>query len=137
MAIKPKKFFESKKPWSVMKDRILGWYLVPYLTKVSKFYKLVVVIDGFAGTGLYKDGAEGSPIIICKTIEKLRKKGIKAIAILIDSDIECFNELKKNIKKYEDSKIAFPELGSFNDLVPTIIDETEGLPAFFYFPYDI
>ncbi|MCK4473858.1 three-Cys-motif partner protein TcmP [Candidatus Parcubacteria bacterium] len=115
-----------------MKDRILGWYLIPYLTKVSKLKKMVVVVDGFAGKGLYKDGSEGSPIIICKTIEKLRNKGVKAVAILVESNRECFNELKKNIKKYEDSKIAFPEFGSFNDLVPTIIEETEGLPVFFY-----
>lgn len=130
--MKPKEFFKSKKSWSVIKDKILGWYLVPYLTKVSKFNRLIVVVDGFAGVGLYKDGSEGSPIIICKTIEKLRKKGVKAITILIDSNKECFDELKKNVKKYENSKIAFPEFGSFNDLTPIIIKETEGLPVFFY-----
>ena len=31
-----KTFFEKKRHWSKRKDKILGYYLTPYLAKVSK-----------------------------------------------------------------------------------------------------
>ena len=132
MAIKPINFFKEKKSWSLIKDRILSWYLIPYLTKVNRFGRAVFVVDGFAGAGLYKDGSEGSSFIICKIIENLRKKGIKASAILIDYDKDCFSELKRNLKDFEDKKIALLLNNDFNKLTPEIIKATEKCPMFFY-----
>ena len=113
MAIKPIKFFERKKSWSLAKDKILSWYLVPYLSKVKSLKKHIVIVDGFAGTGKYEDGSEGSPLIICRTIENLKSKGVSATAVLIDHDKICYGELKKNIKEFETKKIALPFLGDF------------------------
>ena len=74
MKMKPIEFFKEKKSWSLMKDKILSWYLVPYLTKISSLKKTAIIVDGFAGTGFYNDGSEGSPIIICKTIQEQKSK---------------------------------------------------------------
>lgn len=128
MTIKPQDFFKEKRSWSFAKDKILEWYLVPYLTKVSRFGK-VVVVDGFAGSGLYEDGSEGSPVIICKVIEKL---GIRAIAVLIESDKACFEILEKNVEKFKEKNIALPLKGDFKKLTPEIIKATQGCPTFFY-----
>ncbi|UZE93092.1 MAG: three-Cys-motif partner protein TcmP [Candidatus Nealsonbacteria bacterium] len=129
MAIKPEDFFKGKRAWSLAKDRILGWYLVPYLTKVSRLGKLITIVDGFAGPGLYDDGSEGSPFIICKTIEKT---GVKAVVILIDSDRDCFEKLERNLKEFVDKKTAILFMGDFNKITPKIIKITKNCPTFFY-----
>ncbi|MBZ9569582.1 three-Cys-motif partner protein TcmP [Patescibacteria group bacterium] len=130
--MKPIEFFKSKKSWSRMKDKILGCYLVPYINKVKQFKKAVVIIDGFAGCGIYGDKSEGSPIIICKILESYNKKGIKAIGIFIDSDPGCFKELEKNIKYFKDKGIAITEFADFREIVPEIIKVAENSPTFFY-----
>ncbi|MBU1164628.1 three-Cys-motif partner protein TcmP [Patescibacteria group bacterium] len=132
MAIKPIKFFKEKKSWSLAKDKILSWYLVPYLSKVKNLRKHIVIVDGFAGTGIYEDGSEGSPLIICKTIENLKSKGVRATAVLIDYDKVCYSELKKNIKEFETKEIALPFLGDFNSLTQKIVSATKDCPTFFY-----
>lgn len=132
MVVKSITFFEKKRTWSLAKDKILNWYLHPYLCKVKNLRRTIVIVDGFAGPGLYKDGSEGSPFIICKKIEELKSKGVRAIAVLIDSDKECYKELKKNIKEFELKKIAFSFLGDFRDLTPEIIKATANNPTFFY-----
>lgn len=130
---KAKQFFQKKRPWSLMKDRILGWYLKPYLTKVSKLGKPTVVVDGFAGCGLYDDGSEGSPLIICKRLEeRAASVGAKAVGIFIEADKTCFNELRKNIGKFEDALLAVPLFGDFKEIASQIIERATDLPMFFY-----
>lgn len=130
--MKPIKFFEEKKSWSRMKDKILSDYLLPYIYKVKEFKRTVVIVDGFAGCGIYCDKSEGSPIIICKILETFNKKGIKTIGIFIDKDPACFKELEKNIKYYKDKGIAYTDFGDFRKIVPEIIKVAENSPTFFY-----
>ena len=130
--MKPIEFFKKKNSWSMMKDKILGQYLVPYINKVKQFKRLVVIVDGFAGCGIYGDKTEGSPIIICKILEGYIKKGIKAIGIFIDNNLECFKELEKNIKYYKDKEIAITEFGDFRKITPDIIKIAKDSPMFFY-----
>lgn len=130
---KAKQFFQEKRPWSSMKDRILDCYLKPYITKVSKFGKLIVTVDGFAGCGLYEDGSEGSPLIICKVLEERAVSiGAKAVGIFIEADKTCFNELRNNLKKFEDAQLAVPLFGDFKEITPQIIERATDLPIFFY-----
>lgn len=130
--MKPIEFFKSKKSWSRMKDKILGYYLVPYIAKVKEFRKPVIIVDAFAGCGIYGDKSEGSPIIICKILENYNKRKIRAIGIFIDNDSECFKELEKNIQYYKDRDIAITEFGDFRKIVPEIIKIAENSPLFFY-----
>lgn len=129
---KPVDFFKGKKSWSRMKDEILRKYLWPYIHKVKNFHRSVVIVDGFAGCGIYGDKSEGSPLIICKILEIFQKKGIKAIGIFIDQDPECFKELEKNIQYYKNCGIAYTEFGDFRKILHEIIMAIEKLPAFFY-----
>ena len=64
-------FFEVKRPWSKIKDQILGAYLKPYLAKVKQLGKPIVLIDGFAGKGRFRDGSDGSPLIMCKVADQM------------------------------------------------------------------
>ena len=59
-----KTFFERKRPWSKMKDAIVGPYMPPYLTKVVRRGAPIELVDAFAGRGIYGDGSLGSPLLI-------------------------------------------------------------------------
>ncbi len=63
-------FFDESRPWSHLKNRILGSYMTPYLAKVSKRREKIILIDAFAGPGKMADDSPGSPLIICKAAEK-------------------------------------------------------------------
>ena len=65
-----KEFFQGKRPWSKIKDKVLQGYMPPYLRKVAKLKKQILLIDGFAGPGVFDDQTEGSPIIMCEAAEQ-------------------------------------------------------------------
>ena len=66
-------FFNEQKPWSRLKNRILGSYLPPYLAKVARRSERIVLVDAFAGPGRFLDSSAGSPLIICKTAEQFAR----------------------------------------------------------------
>lgn len=66
-------FFDSKRSWSKRKDRILGSYLAAYLPKVATQGLPILIVDGFAGPGKFKDGSPGSPLIIAHAIQSSGK----------------------------------------------------------------
>ncbi|MDD4972682.1 MAG: hypothetical protein PHT07_24900 [Paludibacter sp.] len=78
-------FFKVKNPWSKIKDQILEKYLPPYLNKISKLGNRIVIVDGFAGPGIFDDGSIGSPKMICDISKK--HLGNNFIAILVDISV--------------------------------------------------
>ena len=74
-------FFEGKRPWSVIKDEVLGFYLPAYLAKVNLLRRPSLIVDGFAGPGVFDDGSAGSPLIICSSAEKHAKGNYQAFFI--------------------------------------------------------
>ena len=61
-------FFKEKRAWSRIKDEVLKAYLVPYLAKVSRTRRPIIVADCFAGKGRFDNGEPGSPLIITEAI---------------------------------------------------------------------
>lgn len=55
MAKKNDDFFVEKKPWSEVKDQLLGCYLKPYVAKILHTRKPLVYVDCFAGKGKFDD----------------------------------------------------------------------------------
>lgn len=53
---KESEFFSGKRPWSKIKDQVIEDYLIPYLNKVSKLKKKIIIVDAFAGPGIFEDG---------------------------------------------------------------------------------
>jgi three-Cys-motif partner protein len=74
-------FFKGKRPWSKIKDRILGQYIPPYLSKVAKLGRRIILIDAFAGPGEFEDGTVGSPLIICQAAEQNARDLYQAIFV--------------------------------------------------------
>ncbi len=57
-------FFARPQAPAVLKHEVLRQYLRPFVSKVGSQWGRVVVVDGFAGAGAYKDGTAGSPVIL-------------------------------------------------------------------------
>ena len=70
MAKKNDDFFVEKKPWSEVKDQLLGCYLKPYVAKILHTHKPLVYVDCFAGKGKFDDGKQGSPLIALEIMEQ-------------------------------------------------------------------
>ncbi len=129
---KPTEFFEAKRPWSRMKDEILGKYLVPYLSKVKMLRRLIVIVDGFAGCGKYDDGTDGSPMIISRTLQDFETNGGKAVGIYIEKDPECYTSLANMLAPFEKNNTAITIKGDFETLAKRLASLPTGLPMFLY-----
>jgi three-Cys-motif partner protein len=83
-------FFSSKRPWSRIKDAILGSYMSPYIAKLARLggnqSRRILIIDAFAGPGKFDDGTPGSPLIICQAAERYAKDNYEAIFINLEDD---------------------------------------------------
>jgi three-Cys-motif partner protein len=112
---KESEFFKGKRPWSLIKDRILENYLTPYITKVAKLNKRIIFVDAFAGPGRFDDGSTGSPLLICETAEKIAPN--KYFAIFLNSDKDSYQKLNFNVKKYTDKGSAKSVYGQAEDLL--------------------
>ena len=112
---KESEFFKGKRPWSRIKDQILTNYLTPYISKVAKLNKRIVIVDAFAGPGRFDDGSIGSPLIICETAERIAPD--KYFAIFLNSDKDSYENLNTNIKNYIDNNSAKSIYGQAEDLL--------------------
>ncbi|HEV8604631.1 MAG TPA: three-Cys-motif partner protein TcmP [Tepidisphaeraceae bacterium] len=131
-----KDFFEKKRPWSRYKDLILGYYLEPYLPKVDKLRKPILIVDCFAGPGQFEDGSSGSPIIICKAIKKWSDKGVRVSGMFIEADNALFLRLQSSLEQY--GPLAKPRLGTFQSLLPELAALAKSNSVFLYIdPYSV
>lgn len=132
-----KNFFKEKKSWSVVKDRILDYYLKPYTSKVLSMGKPIVICDCFAGKGKFDDGEKGSPLIIAEHIKNvvlknpLSRNKIRSIFI----EKKYHDELATNLDGYVNVKV---HPGSFEDNLQTILSLDKNNNVFLYVdPYGI
>lgn len=92
--------FASKKPWSHNKDKILTWYLTPYLMKIRKRCPRILIVDAFAGKGRFDDGQPSSPLRICEIASKAQKYGAEVTVLCIEPKRSYHDELERNISSY-------------------------------------
>ena len=71
-------------PWSVIKDQVLKNYMSPYLAKVSRLNRPILLIDAYAGPGVFDDGSSGSPLIMCQAAETFAKGNY--VAFFVNND---------------------------------------------------
>lgn len=138
MAKKNDDFFVKKKPWSEVKDQLLGCYLKPYVTKILHTHKPLVYVDCFAGKGKFDDGNPGSPIIALDIIEQCRMTSTLSDCAQISSafiDLNYANDLRSNLKDYPGVKIVS---GSYEDSIDDLLKNKNGCNVFLYIdPYGI
>ena len=123
-------FFKQKRSWSKYKDLILDYYLQPYLHKVAKLRKPILVVDCFAGPGKFGDGEAGSPIIISKHLQALHEKGTKVIGYFVEKNPELYERLNVNTREF--SFPVFVKKGDFKDYVEEIGEFSKTHTVFVY-----
>lgn len=119
-----KDFFVEKKEWSIIKDKLLESYLLPYFQKILATRRDVVYIDCFSGKGKFDDGIDGSPLIAMKAINKSlenTKYSQKIYPYFIEK--KYVNELIINLCQFP-YKCENPQIisGNFEDEIFNIID---------------
>lgn len=137
MSKKNDDFFVEKKPWSEVKDQLLGCYFKPYVAKILHTYKPLVYVDCFAGKGKFDDGNPGSPLIALNTINEclvtttMDRTQISTIFI----DLNYADDLKENLKNYPTATIVS---GKYEDNIERILKDKRGSNVFLYIdPYGI
>jgi len=122
-------FFARKRPWSKRKDRILAYYLEPYLAKVAKLRRPILIVDGFAGPGKFGDGEPGSPLIICAKAKTAVARGADVSVWCIEQVDGLYARLKENLS---DFSFALAFHGQFLEHIPRICGAGETHTLFMY-----
>lgn len=103
---------------SEAKVRLLGEYLKRYLNIIGndRFIKKIHIHDLFCGDGIYKNGGEGSPLVIMREVKDLYFKNVAGNPNL--PKINChFNDIDqekiKNVDKaIQDKSLYYPNFGN-------------------------
>ena len=132
-----KNFFKEKKAWSVLKDEVLDYYLVPYIAKILRTGKPLVIIDCFAGKGKFDNGQNGSPLIIAEHMKGNIQKTPTLSGNLKGTFIEkkYSAELRRNLSGYSNTAILE---GTFEENLQKILSLDKNSNIFLYVdPYGI
>lgn len=137
MAKKNDDFFKEKKPWSEVKDELLGCYFKPYVSKILHTYRPLVYVDCFAGKGKFEDGKPGSPLIaldiINECIEKTKMEQVRVKTNFID--LNYADELQAKLCKYPNVNIIS---GKYEEQITNLLSNKNGWNVFLYIdPYGI
>lgn len=108
-------FFTGKRSWSAIKDRVLGSYMPPYLSKVKQLGRPILLVDCFAGRGKFDDGKPGSPLIMCQMVEKYAQ-GLGR-CVFVNSVKGDHKALEKTLDAFIQKKVAYPVYGNSQSLL--------------------
>ncbi len=123
-------FFEGKRPWSIIKDEVLSSYMPPYLAKVNRLGRPIILVDGFAGPGIFDDGSEGSPLIICKAAQERAAGNYQAF--FINKDRKYYDRLKGVLQRGGWQHQAIPILGDTTKILPLLPPKLSDQTVFLY-----
>lgn len=134
-------FFKEKREHSEWKDKVLGKYLSPYINKVKEIRGSlrnervpILIVDGFAGRGLYEDGNDGSPAIISRIAEeKVHKYKIIIKCIFFEEIQDNFQALSDFLRPYKTKKISYAIHGNFDlNMINSLRSKYRRWTVFFY-----
>lgn len=129
-------FFKVKNDWSLIKDKLLGCYLMPYFQKVLATGKTICYVDCFSGKGQFEDGNPGSPIIAlqsrdkCLQKTKMRIDKSKAIETTF-IDLNYAADLRTNLASYS-NYYGIPNIvsGKYEEKIIDILKNKKGQNVF-------
>ena len=124
-------FFSELKEWSERKLRLLEKYVEPAARILGSSHGLVYYVDGFAGRGVYDDGAQtkGSPVRIANLAEKFERENrpYKLICINVEANLDNFLNLVASTEPFGDKVQNLS--GSFNENTEAILQRIGTHPA--------
>ena len=92
-------FFDGKRDWSEVKDRVLSHYITAYLKKVQHLRKPILLVDAFAGPGVFDDGKPGSPLLMCNAADRYAPGNWHAI--FVNKEKDHHDKLKNNLADFQ------------------------------------
>ena len=129
-----KDLFEEKEVQTVSKHNIFENYLEPWVKIISNrsWVKDAYYVDAFAGTGKYKTGEAGSPVIAANILIKSQKPTCKLHCVCIERDIKRYKILESSLKQFE-AKLDIEKYNSeFFTCIDMILKKIGKSPAFFF-----
>lgn len=131
-------FFKAKRTWSTVKDKIVGDYIACYLKTIQHRGRPILIVDAFAGPGLFGDGSFGSPLIICQEIDKAPKSGIGIACLFADAHPAHRAALEVRLSEYIRKGISEKPLSDCSEALSRALKVGKGSTLFFYLdPYGI
>ncbi|MCK4325436.1 three-Cys-motif partner protein TcmP [bacterium] len=129
-----KDLFQQKGIQTVSKHSIFENYLEPWVKIISNrpWVKDAYYVDAFAGTGKYKTGEMGSPVIAANILLKYQKPTCKLHCICIERDSKRYNILENSLKQSEEKLDIRKHRGEFLTYIDTILKKINKSPAFFF-----
>lgn len=134
MAQKINGFFDEQKDWSKRKLAIVQKYLAGFakILGSTTSQPCVYYVDGFAGKGIYEDGAKGSPVLAAELAQDYRDnlKKYKLNCINVEEDPKNFKNLELSTTQFQGIVENFNN--TFSSQIPTILRNVGNCPAFFF-----
>lgn len=129
-------------PHSVGKHNLLREYLPLWLQILGTWHGDLVLYDGFAGPGEYKDGEEGSPIIMLQAAKDYvsRRPGARVHCTFVEKDATRLEHLKGLVegRSLPEGVKVHPLHGEFADEVTSTLraianhqNAVRSVPSFF------
>jgi three-Cys-motif partner protein len=101
-------------PHTAAKHRILRCYLDAWFPIMGSWNARILILDGFAGPGIYKGGEEGSPVIALRALmdhghmPKHLGAGLEVRYHFVEQDGDRVAVLREQIKKFQ-AKTTLPK----------------------------
>lgn len=126
-------YFESElKEWSDRKLTLLQKYLDSFVKITGSTHSgSVYYVDGFAGAGVYRDGAKGSPLRAAELAHEFEQaqKQYHLHCINVEANPDVFENLQANTRHYT-NVVNLP--GEFSNVVDGVLEQVGGNPALFF-----
>lgn len=124
-------------PHTRAKHELLRHYLGAWFPILSSHQGRVLLLDGFAGPGVYAEGEPGSPRIVLATLLDhqafSRMRGTEFLLVFNEQDTARYAELQRQIRLMQGERGGWPSNvevhslnGSFPELAEDILEGLEG-----------
>ena len=127
-------FWEAAEDWSRRKHLVLSYYLKPAAAKLRRGSpdQRVIIVDGFAGRGKYRDGSAGSPIHMGQLADDCGawSDPVDLHIFNVEPDGESFSDLEGCTRGWVGKGVVRNLRGTFREQLPDIIREAGASPVF-------
>ena len=113
-------------PHTALKHLVYRHYVNCWMGKILQRFPRAVIVDGFAGPGAYKDGPDGSPILLAKAyLEHSHQAKFGCLSLITaEQRADRCQELRRRLVALPADKrlqIQPPVVGKFVDQLPKLI----------------
>lgn len=122
-------FFDSLAPPAVLKHGILRRYPVVFSAAAGQGSGRVVLLDGYAGRGRYKDGAPGSPVLLLDAASKLQAFR-EVECVFVELLQENFAVLEQVVEEHGGDVRRHSLQGDLSDHLNELMRRAEGAALF-------